>query len=286
MASYTLAAQVAITTDGTDPNGSAMLDVKSANKGLLIPQVALTGVNDATTIPTPATSLLIYNTATIAGLTPGYFYNSGTTTSPFWTRLATGIIDGSETKVIGGTNIWITGNGTASSPYVINATDGGGVFTHYVGENYGGGIVFYVYDGGQHGLIVAPADQGEGTVPWYAGTYTKTMAFADGINAGKMNTSIIIANQGFGDGGDYAAKLCVDYNGGGYGDWYLPSRYELMLLLEQRDMVGGFAWYNYWSSTEHDNILGEWAWTVEFSSEDDSAILKNYLFHVRAIRSF
>ena len=35
MASYTLTAQVAITTDGTDPDGSAMLDVKSTNKGML-----------------------------------------------------------------------------------------------------------------------------------------------------------------------------------------------------------------------------------------------------------
>ena len=34
--------------------------------------------------------------------------------------------------------------------------------THYIGESYGGGIVFYVYDNGQHGLIVATADQSSG----------------------------------------------------------------------------------------------------------------------------
>jgi hypothetical protein len=29
---------------------------------------------------------------------------------------------------------------------------------HYIGESYGGGIVFYVYDNGQHGLIAATVD--------------------------------------------------------------------------------------------------------------------------------
>jgi hypothetical protein len=43
------------------PDASAMLEVRAANKGILIPQVALTGVNDATTISSPATSLLVFN---------------------------------------------------------------------------------------------------------------------------------------------------------------------------------------------------------------------------------
>ncbi len=30
---------------------------------------------------------------------------------------------------------------------------------HYIGESYGGGIVFYVYDNGRHGLIAATSDQ-------------------------------------------------------------------------------------------------------------------------------
>lgn len=33
---------------------------------------------------------------------------------------------------------------------------------HFVGEQFGGGIVFYVYDGGRRGLIAARADQSEG----------------------------------------------------------------------------------------------------------------------------
>ena len=60
------------------PHASAMLDITSSNKGLLIPRVALTSLNDAATIPSPAASLLIFNTATAGSgrfaVSPGYYY--------------------------------------------------------------------------------------------------------------------------------------------------------------------------------------------------------------------
>jgi len=86
-ATFSFAQNVAINADASLPNNSAMLDVKSATKGLLIPRVALTGTNDVTTIANPATSLLIYNTANISGsvgVTPGYYYWTGAA----WVQLA------------------------------------------------------------------------------------------------------------------------------------------------------------------------------------------------------
>jgi hypothetical protein len=80
---------VGINSTGDTPNSSAMLDVSAANKGLLIPNVSLTGTTDGTTIAAPATSLLVYNTSTVSDVTPGYYYNSGTTTTPVWKQLAT-----------------------------------------------------------------------------------------------------------------------------------------------------------------------------------------------------
>ncbi len=72
-----LQSQVAINNSGADPDASAGLDVSFVNKGILIPRVALTGPNDNTTIPIPATSLLVYNTGT-GGLSPaGYYYWNG-----------------------------------------------------------------------------------------------------------------------------------------------------------------------------------------------------------------
>jgi uncharacterized protein (TIGR02145 family) len=70
--------------------GSAMLEVNSASKGILIPNVSLTGSADATTIASPAVSLLVYNTATVSDVEPGYYYNSGTAVLPVWSRLSTG----------------------------------------------------------------------------------------------------------------------------------------------------------------------------------------------------
>ena len=85
--SLSLKAQVGIGTNS--PNGSSMLEINATNKGVLIPRVTLTGSTDATTIATPATSLLVYNTATTSDVVPGYYYNSGTSGSPVWIRLNT-----------------------------------------------------------------------------------------------------------------------------------------------------------------------------------------------------
>lgn len=60
---------------------SAMLDVASTEKGVLIPRVSLTSTLDISTIVSPATSLLVYNTATVgippSNVSPGYYYWTG-----------------------------------------------------------------------------------------------------------------------------------------------------------------------------------------------------------------
>lgn len=58
------AQSVGINNDGSTPNPSAILDIKSANKGLLVPRVNLQSLSDNTTIPNPALSLLVFNTNT------------------------------------------------------------------------------------------------------------------------------------------------------------------------------------------------------------------------------
>jgi hypothetical protein len=63
-------------------NPSAILDVASYNKGVLIPRVSLTSTADISTITSPATSLLVYNTATVGipptNVSPAYYYWNGT----------------------------------------------------------------------------------------------------------------------------------------------------------------------------------------------------------------
>lgn len=53
---------VAIAPYDTVAHPSAGLDVNFANKGILIPRVSLTSITDTLTIPSPATSLLVFNT--------------------------------------------------------------------------------------------------------------------------------------------------------------------------------------------------------------------------------
>lgn len=89
------AQNIAINTTGVAANASALLDISATNKGILIPQVALTATNAAGPITSPATGLLVYNTATAGvfptNVTPGYYYWSsaqwerfGTNPQPAW----------------------------------------------------------------------------------------------------------------------------------------------------------------------------------------------------------
>ena len=62
------------------PNGSALLDMQSTSKGLLIPRMSKT---DRNLILLPATGLLIYQNTD----STGFYSNSGTPASPVWKRL-------------------------------------------------------------------------------------------------------------------------------------------------------------------------------------------------------
>src|ERR1035437_7953373 len=75
-----LCQSVGINSVGALPNTSALLDVDAAplnNKGLLIPRVPLTQTSLASPITAPATSLLVFNTASVNDVTPGYYYWDG-----------------------------------------------------------------------------------------------------------------------------------------------------------------------------------------------------------------
>lgn len=59
------------------PSPSSALEIQSANRGLLIPRVSLTSTTDVITIPSPATSLLVYNLNTANDVTPGFYFWEG-----------------------------------------------------------------------------------------------------------------------------------------------------------------------------------------------------------------
>ncbi len=98
--------QVAVNTDGSNPDASAMLDVKSNSKGILIPRMTET---DKTNISSPAQGLMIYQTDNAEG----FYYCTGSS----W-------------KYIGneGNDLW-SRNTSSSYTYISNSTDNVGIGT-------------------------------------------------------------------------------------------------------------------------------------------------------------
>jgi len=207
----------------------------------------------------------------------------GTITSGVWSGTAVAVGKGGTGLTSVGTNGQVLSSNGTSMVWTTPSTGD----KHSIGESYGGGIVFYVYDGGKHGLIAATSDQSTG-IRWFGGSKTNTRARADGVGAGLKNTAIIIANQGTVDGNSFAATVCNEYSvtvdGVTYGDWYLPSKNELNLLYLQKSAVGVFADNFYWSSTEEGGNLN--AWSQSFYNGGQGNFDKSLAFYVRAIRSF
>jgi hypothetical protein len=246
--SATVYGQVSINNDGSAADASAVLDVSSTDKGLLIPRMSAT---ERDAIDSPVTGLMVYVTD------DNTFYS----------------YDGSAWKTIG------------SQKYSV-------------GDFAQGGVVFYVDETGEHGLVCAKDDQA--TPPgtkWYAGTYLYTMATGEGVYSGEMNTALIVARQEFGDGTNYAALVCAELevteNGESYGDWYLPSRYELNLIYENKATINATATANggtalqedyYYSSTEtsHNSV---WRQNLLNGYQVGNASKQNS-DNVRAIRAF
>jgi len=190
-----------------------------------------------------------------------------------------------------------------SSPvtYRVTATDGSTqdytvavtvpVAPVAIGEAYGGGVVAYILQSGdpgysatvQHGLIAATGDQGD-AIRWALPSYQGTSVpggTSTAIGTGAANTTHITYQNGASI--TYAAGLARAYGGGGYRDWYLPSKDELNKLYTNRVAVGGFVSPCYWSSSETGGWGSFYQW---FSSGRQSSSLKGWTYAVRAVRSF
>jgi len=174
------------------------------------------------------------------------------------------------------------------------------VTTYSVGDFAQGGIVFWVDETGQYGLVCAKEDQNGGSgIQWYNGSWTDTEAHGDGVYAGEMNTMLIIANQGS-NSNEYAAGVCANYtaveSGVTYGDWYLPSKEELNLMYQNKATIdatatsnggSGFASAYYWSSNEINSLNGDGnAWGQSFDTGSQNYGSKSNTLYVRAVRAF
>ena len=153
----------------------------------------------------------------------------------------------------------------------------------------GGGIVFYITDGGIHGLESAASDQST-DIEWGGygtdinGDNSSIAPELTSVGTGSENTVAIVNALG---SGTYAARLCYDLVLNDYDDWFLPSKDELDLMYEQKGVIGGFADERYWSSSEVDSGV---AWRQFFYSGylggAQDSFFKSYSYRVRAVRAF
>jgi hypothetical protein len=152
------------------------------------------------------------------------------------------------------------------------------------GEQVHGGMVFYVDETGQHGLVAALEDLGQ--FEW--GCYGTSIAGADGhaIGTGYQNTLDIVAGCSY---ANIAAFNALNSTTEGYTDWYLPSKDELMEMYNTignegpEGNIGGFQNDYYWSSSE---ISHNSAWLVGFSAGGSYPSNKYSTRLVRIIRAF
>jgi hypothetical protein len=138
-----------------------------------------------------------------------------------------------------------------------------------IGEPYQGGVVAHIFQPGEdgyiegktNGIIIAPVEEVFESQWGCQGTAVGGTSTA--LGAGRTNTERVLA---FHDGltnyytnptqchpandGTVAARVTLNFNLGGFNDWFMPSQEEMNFLYQNRDRIGGFSTVEYWSSCE------------------------------------
>ncbi len=152
-----------------------------------------------------------------------------------------------------------------------------------VGNSFEGGIIFYVDETGQNGLIMSQVDQTISPIEWFGETKGKAGANDTGIYGGAKNTETLIKKF---PEKDHPAQLAARFEYDGYKDWYLPSRKELEKLFEFNKtlpIAQRLKKEYYWSSTEINNAD---VYYKSFFNGDDFLRITGNKANVRAIRRF
>lgn len=114
------------------PSPSAKLEVASSNQGFLPPRIALTATNAASPVTSPATGLLVYNTATTGtppnNVAPGYYYWNGSAWVAILSNITTSSISGNGTTTTL-TNFGAEVNTQSGTSYTLTATDNGKIIS-------------------------------------------------------------------------------------------------------------------------------------------------------------
>ncbi len=208
-------AQVTIGSQNA-PNASAVLDLQTTNKGLLLPRVALTSVTAAAPLTAHVAGMTVYNTATAGtgttAVAPGQYYNDGSK----WTRIQ------EYTETVDPTfMVWVNGTDPNSATefddvsYYIEDESGKTIVNpSFTNDNslkaktsylyFGTDASNWNYDGTKYVTYKAPA-----STEWYMSGST--------TDAGSNKTSAIMrtGNVGIGTNASGAKLAVANQNGSG-----------------------------------------------------------------------
>lgn len=231
------------------------------------------------------------NPTTATGLDGDFYINTST-----WTLF------GPKTAGSWGSGFALTGPQGPQGPQGPIGS-GSGIYAHYVGELYAGGIVSHVFKdnlGNEHGLITALIDAGASH--WCNINNTSMGYAANHPWNGQTNTTGILNFPGHTSS---AAQLCDTSTAAGYNDWYLPSAGELLLVKKNILLVntslgataGALPMNNYyWSSSEYgygniyttmpQALAGEMTEYPETIPPPFPPFTKNQVLQVRCVRQY
>lgn len=203
------------------------------------------------------------------------------------------------------TNGVVSGVYTAGQGITIN----GAVITQFPSYTrgdyieHGDGVVFWLDETGQHGLMVAIVDQASSPICVSTTTpvFTCPIPFTkgNGVGGGVINTAALMGAQlavtpTTAAVSGHAPFVASGYNVGGFSGWYLPSRDELNLLRAQITPVNNTLGTTpnatpidlatvYWSSTYSSAETQLWTESMSGVEEESQQTVSNA---VRAIRQF
>jgi|SRR5690554_412395 len=193
-----------------------------------------------------------------------------------------------DTEIVMGTTYYYMVS-TYSGEKEIFAPNVQAIFVNYIpeliGEAMQGG--YYIgnmtipsgVDAGIYAIIMA-GTEGQSTTTRQWKVRTDSTPNTESLIDGLANTYAMVA-AGIDD--HPAAKWCIDYAGGGFSDWYLPSKDELNLAWVNRfdlDALAMPAEY-FWSSSQNSANYG---WRQTFSSGSQNSYNKTNAYRVRPVR--
>ncbi|MEI6555652.1 MAG: hypothetical protein WCL70_08700 [Paludibacter sp.] len=264
----------------TDPTGGITYTVTNTNQLLSIPYALYaTNAESALSATTAAACTGNAATATTATTAAACTGNAATATT------AAACTGNAATATTATSAAACTGN-------AATATKASTVGNHFLGEEYLGGIIFFLYINNtpttntEHGLIVSKT---EGNAVLTSGT--GTLVNANSTSDGSINTPLYPA-------GTSAVRTWItSLNttlGTAANTWYLPSMDEVKILFGNRFFINNSTasgltklMYNggnkYWSSTENSNSQ---SFIIQVETQDCESNNKSDAKPFRAIRKF